>query len=127
MPTVRELSEQLWTGQITTQEYHPVAFSTRAGEEIADGVLFYKGIASANTIDTGDGLVMLDTGAVNDTQGRVTVVLDAAMMEHELLNYHPLDNTMTTSIRRDDLVKFLESTGHSPRIEPVAGPAPEAD
>lgn len=67
MPTVRELSEQLWTGQITTQEYHPVAFSTRAGEEIADSVLFYKGIASANTIDTGDGLVMLDTGHVIDT------------------------------------------------------------
>lgn len=66
-------------------------------------------------------------GAINDAQGRVTVVLDAAMMEHALLNYHPLDNTMTTSIARGDLVKFLESTGHSPRIEQVAGPAPEAD
>jgi len=60
-------------------------------------------------------------GAINDTEGRVTVVLDAAMMEHELLNYHPLDNTMTTSIERDDLVKFLESTGHPPRIERVSG------
>ena len=39
-------------------------------------------------------------GAINDTQGRVTVVLDAAMMEHETLNYHPLVNTMTTSIAR---------------------------
>ena len=46
-------------------------------------------------------------GAINDTQGRVTVVLDAAMMEHDTLNYHPLVNTMTTSIARDDLVKFL--------------------
>lgn len=62
-------------------------------------------------------------GAINDTEGRVTVVLDAAMMEHELLNYHPLDNTMTTSIKRDDLVKFLESTGHPPRIERVSGVA----
>jgi Ala-tRNA(Pro) deacylase len=60
-------------------------------------------------------------GAINDTQSRVTVVLDAAMMEHETLNYHPLVNTMTTSIRRDDLVKFLQSTGHSPRIERVSG------
>lgn len=66
-------------------------------------------------------------GAINDTEGRVTVVLDAAMMEHELLNYHPLDNTMTTSIKRDDLVKFLESTGHPPRIEKVSGPAPEPE
>ena len=60
-------------------------------------------------------------GAINDAEGRVTVVLDAAMMEHELLNYHPLDNTMTTSIKREDLVKFLESTGHPPRIERVSG------
>ena len=51
------------------------------------------------------------------------VVLDAAMMEHETLNYHPLVNTMTTSIARDDLVKFLESTGHLPRIERVSGPS----
>jgi Ala-tRNA(Pro) deacylase len=62
-------------------------------------------------------------GAINDTQCRVTVVLDAAMMEHETLNYHPLVNTMTTSINRRDLVKFLESTGHLPRIERVSGPA----
>jgi len=60
-------------------------------------------------------------GAINDTQGRVTVVLDAAMMEHATLNYHPLVNTMTTSIACDDLVKFLKSTGHSPRIERVSG------
>jgi len=44
-------------------------------------------------------------------------------MQHDTLNYHPLDNTMTTSIARDDLVKFLESTGHIPRIEKVSGPS----
>ncbi len=59
--------------------------------------------------------------AINDTQARVTVVLDSGMMEHETLNYHPLDNTMTTSIARGDLVKFLESTGHMPRIERITG------
>jgi Ala-tRNA(Pro) deacylase len=63
-------------------------------------------------------------GAINDTEGRVTVVLDKTMMEHETLNYHPLDNTMTTSISRGDLVKFLESTGHIPRIERVSGLVP---
>jgi Ala-tRNA(Pro) deacylase len=65
-------------------------------------------------------------GAINDPQGRVTVVLDAAMMEHATLNYHPLINTMTTAIARDDLVKFLESTGHMPRIERVSGQATDA-
>ena len=65
-------------------------------------------------------------GAINDETGRVSVVLDSAMMEHETLNYHPLINTMTTSIARGDLVKFLESTGHMPRIERVSGRVPEA-
>ena len=64
-------------------------------------------------------------GAINDKEGRVTVVLDAVMMEHATLNYHPLINTMTTSITRDDLVKFLESTGHVPRIERVSKRAAE--
>ena len=66
-------------------------------------------------------------GAINDTEGRVTVVLDAALLEHEVINCHPLDNTMTTAISRDDLVKFLESTGHRPRIERVSGPLREAE
>lgn len=65
-------------------------------------------------------------GAINDTDSRVTVVLDTPMMEHETLNYHPLVNTMTTSIARGDLVKFLESTGHIPRIERVSGKAADA-
>jgi Ala-tRNA(Pro) deacylase len=66
-------------------------------------------------------------GAINDIDHKVTVVLDAPMMEHALLNYHPLVNTMTTAIARDDLVRFLEWTGHPPRIERVSGTAPAAD
>jgi len=65
-------------------------------------------------------------GAVNDTGGLVTVVLDRGLMKHAVINAHPLVNTMTTSIGRDDLLKFLESTGHQPRIEPVTGPLIEA-
>jgi len=65
-------------------------------------------------------------GAINDKAGRVTVVLDMPMMAHTTLNYHPLDNAMTTAIARDDLVKFLEATGHIPRVEKVSGPSAEA-
>jgi Ala-tRNA(Pro) deacylase len=60
--------------------------------------------------------------AMNDTAHRVTVVLDQALMAYPVINCHPLRNTMTTSITRDDLVKFLEATGHRPRIETVAEP-----
>ena len=62
--------------------------------------------------------------ALNDPGGRVSVVLDAALMGHERVNFHPLRNTMTTAIARDDLVRFLEATGHAPRIVAVSnGPA----
>jgi Ala-tRNA(Pro) deacylase len=59
-------------------------------------------------------------GAINDRDGRVQVVLDARLMDHEILNHHPLVNTMTTSIRARDLVAFLEATGHVPRILAVS-------
>lgn len=58
--------------------------------------------------------------ALNDPAGRVTVVLDAAMMERDPLNFHPLVNTMTTTVARADLVKFLAATGHPPRIVAVS-------
>jgi Ala-tRNA(Pro) deacylase len=64
-------------------------------------------------------------GALNDAAGRVTVVLDTALMQHAIINAHPLVNTMTTSIARGDLLKFLETTGHPPRIVAVTGPFPE--
>jgi Ala-tRNA(Pro) deacylase len=65
-------------------------------------------------------------GAINDTESRVTVVLDATLMEHETINCHPLVNTMTTSLKRGDLVKFLQSTGHEPRIERISARPAEA-
>ena len=61
--------------------------------------------------------------AVNDRDLRVTIVLDSTLMAQETLNFHPLRNTATTTISRDGLLKFLQTTGHPPRIEPVSGPA----
>jgi Ala-tRNA(Pro) deacylase len=58
---------------------------------------------------------------INDTGRRVAVVLDVAMMEHEVLHFHPLVNTATTTISRAGLLAFLEATGHPPRIAPVSG------
>lgn len=57
---------------------------------------------------------------INDRGGRVTVILDADMMRHERLNYHPLENTATTNIAREDLLRFIRSCGHEPRILAVA-------
>jgi Ala-tRNA(Pro) deacylase len=59
--------------------------------------------------------------AINDTSSKVKIILDAAMMQHETLNYHPLVNTMTTSIGRADLLKFLEATGHHAHVVTISG------
>jgi Ala-tRNA(Pro) deacylase len=42
------------------------------------------------------------------------------MMQHEILNYHPLSNDATTAIAREDLVKFITACGHTPRIVAVS-------
>lgn len=55
-------------------------------------------------------------GAINDKDGRVTVALDAGLLAHGRVNFHPLENTATTAVSADDLVKFLRATGHEPQI-----------
>jgi Ala-tRNA(Pro) deacylase len=63
-------------------------------------------------------------GAINDKAGRVTVVLDEAMMRHRRLNFHPLVNTRTAGLASVDLVKFLRATGHEPLVVPLGQEAP---
>lgn len=53
---------------------------------------------------------------MNDVERRVNVVLDARLMEHETINCHPLENTATTNIARNDLLRFIRACGHEPRI-----------
>lgn len=60
---------------------------------------------------------------VNDEAGRVAVVLEAGLMAHDRLNFHPLDNTATTAIGRDDLLAFLHAAGHEPQVLPLAAAA----
>jgi Ala-tRNA(Pro) deacylase len=60
---------------------------------------------------------------LNDSDRRVTVILDENLMRHPRLNFHPLENTATTTIGRDDLLAFLRHTGHEPAILPLSGAA----
>ncbi|MBB5753641.1 prolyl-tRNA synthetase associated domain-containing protein [Prosthecomicrobium pneumaticum] len=61
--------------------------------------------------------------AVNDREGRVTVVLDSGLLEKGPVNFHPLENTATTTIAAGDLLAFLRSTGHTPLVVPLSGAA----
>ena len=62
---------------------------------------------------------------VNDVEHLVTPVLDAAMLDHDPLNYHPLANDRTTAIAAADLLCFISVCGHVPRIIDLAGIEPE--
>ncbi len=66
---------------------------------------------------------------INDADCRVQVILDRRMLALSPLNYHPLSNDMTTAIEPDDLITYIRSCGHEPRIldlEPCGDPAPAA-
>ena len=64
---------------------------------------------------------------INDGAQRVQVVLDAEMLRHDPLNYHPLDNTKTTAVASQDLLKFIASCGHEPKILSLDGLERRAD
>ena len=60
---------------------------------------------------------------LNDGDHRVTVVLDRGMLDHDPLNYHPLENDRTTAIAPADLLRFIAACGHVPRILDLDAPA----
>jgi Ala-tRNA(Pro) deacylase len=59
-------------------------------------------------------------GVINDTAGKVKMIIDSTLLEHDVINIHPLNNAATTSIARDDLLRFLRATGHEPVILKVS-------
>jgi Ala-tRNA(Pro) deacylase len=62
---------------------------------------------------------------MNDRSHRVRLILDAELMNYDTINCHPLENTATTNIARDDLLRFIRACGHEPKIA-VLGGAPSA-
>ena len=53
---------------------------------------------------------------INDVERLVTPVLDAAMLDRDPLNYHPLENDRTTAISPADLLRLIAASGHVPRV-----------
>lgn len=63
----------------------------------------------------------------NDKNSDVTIFLDKAMMAGDIVNYHPLINTMTVSLKPADLVTFIETTGHEAHIIDLSAAAPDQE
>ena len=55
-------------------------------------------------------------GLVNDQNREVELFIDESVWQAPRLHAHPLVNSSTLVITHDGLQRFLEHTGHSPRI-----------
>jgi Ala-tRNA(Pro) deacylase len=60
---------------------------------------------------------------MNDRARVVEVVLDQALLNGPPVNFHPLENTKTTTISPDGLLAFLEAEHHPPRVVNLSGSA----
>jgi Ala-tRNA(Pro) deacylase len=60
-------------------------------------------------------------GLVNDTDGDVALIFDKDLWAADAFQCHPLVNTSTLVISRDDLRRFFDITGHQIRIVNVPG------
>jgi Ala-tRNA(Pro) deacylase len=97
----------------------------------AHGAIGASGRLSFGSADQLRAVLGVEPGSVtpfavaNDKAGQVTMILDANLMEHERVNFHPLVNSMTTGVSREDLLRFLRSTGHEPLILRLPEPTQE--
>ncbi len=55
-------------------------------------------------------------GLINDVDRRVTFVLDKALWEADIVNFHPLTNTATTALAQADFRRFLALIGREPMV-----------
>ncbi len=61
MGKILEMAERMWRGDVRPEDLHPL---TAGGdwEEIAEEVIFYHSFSNLTAFETGEGLVMVDTG-----------------------------------------------------------------
>jgi Ala-tRNA(Pro) deacylase len=55
-------------------------------------------------------------GLLNDVDRRVTFVLDKALWNADIVNFHPLTNTATTALAQADFRRFLALIGREPVV-----------
>jgi Ala-tRNA(Pro) deacylase len=53
-------------------------------------------------------------GLINDPDQRVTLVLDKALWDADIVNFHPLTNTATTALAQADFRRVLSLLGREP-------------
>ena len=80
----------------------------------SDRLSFGNAVLMAETLGLTPGSVTA-FGLINDRARRVTFVLDKALADADLVNFHPLINTATTAVSGDGFARFLAAIG----VEPI--------
>ena len=109
---LRNKKEEMWL--VVALEDRAIDLK-RLGEVLGAGRLSF---GSAERLRTWLGVEpgsVTPFSVINDTQHKVTLVLDSALREGGPINAHPLVNTMTCPIELPSLLRFFEATGHAPR------------
>ena len=55
-------------------------------------------------------------GLINDPERRVSFVLDKALWDADIVNFHPLTNTATTALEQAAFRRFLSLIGREPMV-----------
>lgn len=110
MSGLLELAERMWSAPPDTMtDVHPV-YLTGLCEEVLDGVLVYKGTATITAIDTGDALVMLDTGKPDESDNLLEQIhrwRPHTPIEAVVYSHHHLDHVGGAgALDADGLARF---------------------
>ena len=110
---LKDAKDQLWLisalgeTSIDLKRLHPVIGSARLS--------FGNPALMQETLGVTPGSVTA-FGLINDTHHRVRFVLDLALAEAELVNFHPLTNTATTAVSQAGFRRFLDLVEVPPLI-----------
>jgi alkyl sulfatase BDS1-like metallo-beta-lactamase superfamily hydrolase len=63
MGRLTDITEQLWTGALSTADRHPLVAALQEMEELAPGVAFVSSFANVTAFATDAGLVLVDVGS----------------------------------------------------------------
>lgn len=58
---------------------------------------------------------------MNESSKDLIVILDKRLFDFDVINFHPLINTQSVTLSPKDLVKYIESCGHTPRTVDLSG------
>lgn len=102
--------------EIDTKKLPEILGSTRLSFGSANRLWDYLGVRPGS---------VCPFSIINDTDKQVKIFLDQSMMESDIVNYHPLLNTMTIGLTPTDLLKFIDSCGHEAHIVDLSAAAPD--